>query len=395
MNITRGCKYNMDKWLRLLITTSSSLILILLIGIVIWLAGHVAHTLLIFSLAALLAYALDPMVEWLRRTKLGPSHRVPSREMSVAVVVLTILLIFGFGCWSLEGHLVAQVRAVHENAPKYQEHLLAFASTVDQKLAAAGVKFSLMDTIQHPPKEMKDLGARAGREVLPVLGHVFSALGESVIILLIAVYYLIYGSGMRSGFNAMLPEDLRMRVDLWQDDVNRILGSFVRGQLLIALVVGALAAVGCLILGLHLWLLIGLLVTAAALIPVFGPYLGAIPAVIAAAASPSHLHNPVAAVCVVLVYFVIINELGSKVLYPKLVGEALGLHAVLVLFVLFAGLEIAGVVGVLFAAPLTALTIVTVVHLYRYWRELPDSSLADAAQEAARRRSNKRITEKE
>ena len=91
----------------------------------------------------------------------------------------------------------------------------------------------------------------------------------------------------------------------------------------------------------------------------------------------------------------IINELGSKVLYPKLVGEALGLHAVLVLFVLFAGLEMAGVIGVLFAAPLTALTIVTMVHLYRYWQELPDSSLAQAAQEAADRRTGKRITEKE
>ncbi|BDI32262.1 UPF0118 membrane protein YrrI [Capsulimonas corticalis] len=385
----------MDKWLRLLVTTSSALTLILLIGIVIWLLGHITHTLLIFSLGALLAYALDPMVEWLRRTGVGRSKRVPSREMSVAVVVCSILLLFGFGCWSLEGHLVTEMRVLHENGPRYHEHLLRLASGVDEKLSAAGVKFSLTGAIAHPPSEIKALGARAGREALPALGHVFGALGESIIVLLIAVYYLIFGSGMRSGFNAMLPEDLRTRVDLWEDDVNRILGSFVRGQLLIALVVGALAAVGCLALGLHLWLLIGLLVTGAALIPVFGPYLGAIPAVLAAAASPTHLHNPVAAVCVILVYFVIINEVGSKILYPKLVGEALGLHAVLVLFVLFAGLELAGVVGVLFAAPLTALTIVSVVHLYRYWQDLPDSSLADAAQRAAKQHSDKRITEKE
>ena len=81
----------------------------------------------------------------------------------------------------------------------------------------------------------------------------------------------------------------------------------------------------------------------------------------------------------VLTLFVVINEGGSKILYPKLVGKALGLHTVLVLFVLFAGLEIGGIVGVLFAAPVTALAIVAVVHLYRLWQELPDTLLAGVA----------------
>ena len=269
----------MDKWLRLLVATSSVLVLILLLGVVIWLMGHITHTILLFSLGLLLAYALDPMVEWLRHTTLGRSKRVPSRGASVAIVVCSILLLFGFGCWSLEGHLMTQVRALHDNAPKYHEHLLRFASTVDTKLRAAGVRFSLTDTIANPPPEIKVLGEKAGREALPALGHLFGAMGETVIVLLIAVYYLIYGSSMRASFNGMLPPEIRARVDLWETDVNRILGSFVRGQLLIALVLGALAAIGCLLLGLHLWLLIGLLVTAAALIPVFGPYLGAIPAV--------------------------------------------------------------------------------------------------------------------
>jgi predicted PurR-regulated permease PerM len=142
---------------------------------------------------------------------------------------------------------------------------------------------------------------------------------------------------------------------------------------------GAAAALGCLLLGLKLWLLIGLFVVVASLIPVFGPYVGAVPAIAAALIGPTHLHNNVLAAVLILVYFIVINEVGSKVLYPKLVGAALGLHTVLVLFVLFAGLEISGIVGVLFAAPLTALVIVSVVHLYRLWQDLPDSLLSDVA----------------
>jgi predicted PurR-regulated permease PerM len=74
-----------------------------------------------------------------------------------------------------------------------------------------------------------------------------------------------------------------------------------------------------------------------------------------------------------LLVFTTINEAASKVLYPRLVGRAIGLHEVLVLFVLFAGLEVDGVPGVLFAAPVTAIGLATVIHLYRYWLNLPDS----------------------
>jgi len=92
------------------------------------------------------------------------------------------------------------------------------------------------------------------------------------------------------------------------------------------------------------------------------------------------LGTAVLAAVLVLVYFTIINEIGSNVLYPKLVGDALGLHTVLVLFVLFAGMEVAGIIGALFSAPLTALAIVTIVHVYRYWQGLPDGGLARVAQ---------------
>ncbi len=213
---------------------------------------------------------------------------------------------------------------------------------------------------------------------MPALRHLVTDLGESLIVLLIALYFLLFSAEMREKFNALLPPDLRARTELWQTDVNRILGGFVRGQLLIAVLIGAAAAVGCLLIGIHPWLIIGLVVIVASLIPVFGPYIGAVPAIVAALVGPTHF-SPAVSAGLVLLLFVLINEGGSKVLYPKLVGSALGLHTVLVLFVLFAGLEIDGIVGVLFAAPVTALALVTIVHLYRLWQGLPDGLLSTVA----------------
>jgi predicted PurR-regulated permease PerM len=175
------------------------------------------------------------------------------------------------------------------------------------------------------------------------------------------------------------PAALRPYVEQWQDDVSRILGGFVRGQLVLALIMGTAAGLSCLLLGLQLWLLIGIFVVLAALIPVVGPYLGAIPAVISAALSQHGHFSPTVRVVAVIVVFFIINEFGSKVLYPRLVGAALGLHEIIVLFALLAGFEVGHLPGVLFAAPLLALSIVTVTHLYRFWQGLPPLSLSDTA----------------
>ena len=367
----------MEKWTRLLIVIATVLLLLTFVGVGIHIATYIHHTLLLFALGALVAYALSPLVERLSRTRL-------SRPVSVALVFVSLLVLFGLGAWFLEGKLVAQVRDVQDNFPRYKQMALDRAAVLDAKLAERHVHFSLSDTIQHPPSSITAIGEKAGKDALPVLRRSVTDAAEAVIVLLIALYFLLFAPDMREKFNGMLPDDMARRADLWETDVSRILGGFVSGQLTIALIMGAAAGLGCLAIGIGPWLIIGLFVVIASLIPVFGPYIGAIPAVVVALISPTHIHSPVGAAIAVVVLFVVINEVGGKVLYPKLVGSALGLHEVLVLFVLFAGLEINGIVGTLFAAPVTALVIVSMVHLYRLWQDLPDSLLSNANRRDAR-----------
>lgn len=371
-----------SQWLRLLVTTTTLLMLIVFVGVVVRLGMTIHHTLLLFALGGLVAYALDPLVERLRHPvhgKAADPGKGMSRKASVAVVFVGLLVLLGFGVWSIGGHLAAQVKSFQEDAPQYRQRALDLAGTVDQRLAEHHINFSVTNEIQHPPGTAANIGKQFGTGALDFLKHFATDAGESIIVLLIALYFLLFGADMKEKFNALLPESLLKHVEPWQADTNRILGGFVRGQVIIAIVMGAAAALGLLLIGVHLWLLIGLIVVVAALIPVFGPYLGALPAIVAALVGPTHFHSPVVSAVLVLVLFIVINEGGSKILYPKLVGQALGLHEVLVLFVLFAGLEIDGIVGTLFAAPVAALAIVTVVHLYRLWMNLPEDHLSEVA----------------
>lgn len=375
------------KWTRLLIVTATSLLLIGFAAVLVRLSLGIHHTLLLFALGGLVAYALDPLVERLRHPIHGQQAADPkrglSRKASVALVFVTLIALLGLGVWWLGSQVGDQARMLQRDGPQYRQRALTLAARADDQLAARHIHFSIQGAIQSPPPEVKAVEAQAGREALPVLRRFVGNLTESIIVLLIALYFLLFSADMKEKFNGMLPADLRGHVEPWQGDVNRILGGFVRGQAILALITGAAAALGLLLIGVHLWLIIGLFVVVAALIPVFGPYIGALPAITAALIGPTHIHSPVAAALAVLALFVLINETGSKVLYPKLVGQALGLHEVLVLFVLFAGLEIDGIVGTLFAAPVAALSIVTVVHLYRLWQGLPDSQLAAVAQQDA------------
>ena len=371
----------MEKWTRLLVFLATWLSIIALAGILIRLADSIQHTVLLFSVGALLAYALDPVVEMLRNKvnfSIGGRTVRLSRGASVGIVFVLLAALLVIAVLALTRPAIHQFRLIQE--PQVQHYYIREVREVlkkgDLQLQKIGVHRRMQDYFSNPstlPPGIVTAESEVERGTVLFIGALAVSIGEILIVLLITIYLLIYSSEMRVKFNAMLPESLLPYAKVWEEDVNRILGGFVRGQLTISILLGVAAAIACAAVGIRFWLLIGFFVLGASLIPVFGPYIGAAPAILLALLTPTHFANNMVAAVVLLLVFVAINEAASKVLYPRLVGRAIGLHEVLVLFVLFAGLEIDGVPGVLFAAPVTAIAFATVVHLYRFWQNLPDS----------------------
>jgi predicted PurR-regulated permease PerM len=325
------------------------------------------------------AYALDPLVEKLRNTRLFKSRNNDSRpSKAVALGMLffvasTVLGLAGYGALIVS---IQQVHAVQAHSQAYAARAQQLALHIDALLPSYGLHVRIEDALKTHLPEIEATLEQLGKSIYPAVGHALTGAAEMVIVLLISVYLIVFAPSMKKEFNEKLPPGLRPYAELWESDVTRIIGGFVRGQFIIALITGVFAALISLAIGLHAWLFIGVFAGIASLIPVFGPYIGLLPPVFAALIGPSHFSSPVVATIVVLFLFIVLNEFCSKILYPKLVGAALGLHEVVVLLVLFAGLELDGIVGVLFAAPLTALAMVTLVHLYRFWQALPDQPIS-------------------
>ena len=354
------------QWMRLLIVLSSCLLIVAVIGVVLGLLSRIGHTLLIFSLGGLLAYALSPLV--LKLQKPG-SEREMKRSKAVFIVFGVLLLFVAAGVSVMSAEVARQATHLVKDHAALEANGKAQLVNLDEWLASKNINFSLQDKLDDPPENFKSWGQAAAQHVVKTLTEISKSVVEGLIVALIALYFLLYGTEMKEGVNRMLPERMTPYAEAWESDVNHILGGFVRGQFTLALLIGAMAAVACFLCGVKFWLLIGLFVTVCALIPVFGPVIGTVPAVISAALSPpGPFPNVIVKIVIVLVLFVILNEVGSKILYPRLVGGALGLHEVFVLFALFAGLEVGGLIGVLYAAPLCALVIATCKQAHRLWR---------------------------
>lgn len=130
-------------------------------------------------------------------------------------------------------------------------------------------------------------------------------------------------------------------------EINQVVSRFIRGQLLDSLIVGLLSSIGLTIIGLDFAIIIGFAAGIANIIPYIGPIVGSIPAIIIGILSP----NPMVAVWAVVV-FVIVQQLDSIVISPKIVGDSIGLHPVFIILAITIGGSVAGILGMLLSVPI-------------------------------------------
>jgi predicted PurR-regulated permease PerM len=153
--------------------------------------------------------------------------------------------------------------------------------------------------------------------------------------------------------------------------INRILSDYLRGQLVLAFVIGVVTVVALSIAGVRNALLLGLLAGVLEVVPSIGPVLASIPA-IAVALFQGSTHFPIAnhwfALFIAGLYLVI-QQVENNVLAPRIIGHSVNLHPVVVIFAVLAGASLAGVLGIFLAVPVTAIGRVLVAYTFQKLRE--------------------------
>ena len=152
------------------------------------------------------------------------------------------------------------------------------------------------------------------------------------------------------------------RVSFILDTLERVVGGYIRGQLLLAFLIGVLVGVGMGIIGVPYAVLLGVLAFVFAFVPVLGTFVSGAACVLLALT----LGWPYA--LGVLIYFIIIHVLEGDIVGPRIVGKAIGLHPIVSLMALIAGAELFGIWGALFASPIAGILQALLVAFWIEWR---------------------------
>ena len=339
---------------------------------VLWLLAPVLAP---FGVAAMLAYALHPMV---RRLQAVMGARVPAIVSVVLVELMALVAVVGLALL-LVPVLVREWPLIQQQIPLLMDRL---QNSINPLLTQWGLNISL-DMGSLKAQLMKYLSANredlldSALSSLKLGGSVAMAVLGNAVLIPVALFYLLSDWDRVVGAVVVLvPPPWRGRYDAFMHECDLVLGQYLRGQLLVMLALAVFYALGLALFGLELALPIGVFTGLAVFVPYLGFGVGLLLALLAGLLQFASLK----ALVMVGVVFGIGQLVESFVLTPRLVGERIGLHPLAVIFALLAFGQLLGFIGVLMALPASA---VLLVALRRMRQDYFDSDLYSAP-EAAR-----------
>ncbi len=303
---------------------------------------QLSSVLLPFLVGGAVAYFLDPVADRLERLGL-------SRALATTVITLGAVLVFVLVALSIVPLLYQQLRALIDAAPGIVQRLTAFVVTRFPELAD---KTSTMSqTLSELAVTLQSKGAELAQGLL---NQALGVIGWVVFILVVPVvafYLLLDWDHMVARVDALLPRDHAPVIRQLGREVNQVLAAFVRGQLLVCLILGTYYSVALMLAGLQFGLIVGAIAGTITFIPYVGALVGG---GLGIGLALFQFWGDWFSVAVVVAIFALGQFMEGNVITPRLVGKSVGLHPVWLIFALSAMGTLFGFAGMLVAVPVAA-----------------------------------------
>lgn len=328
-----------------------------LLGVVLigWLLIKLSPILTPFVAAALLAYIGDPLVDKLETFKIR-------RTLSVVIVFFGLSILLVLLVLMLGPMVKSQISALTAKLPSYID---ALETGLLPKVAAwlgisteGGLGWS--QVLTEYGGKIGEMGGKVVGSLSKSGANIISAVFTIALTPILAFYLLRDWDIMIARIGALIPRRYQQKTFLIAKESDQALGSFLRGQLLVMVGLSIIYSIGLALLGLDNAVAIGVLSGLVSFVPYLGFVVGVFLAALTAFAQAGGIWLVVGVVAV----FAIGQAIEGTVLTPKLVGESIGLHPVVVIFAIMAGGQLFGFFGVLLALPASAVLSVLVRHFY-------------------------------
>ncbi|HYF05858.1 MAG TPA: AI-2E family transporter [Patescibacteria group bacterium] len=306
-------------------------VLLVVFGLVfLWLVRDIV---IILLLSFVLASAMEPLVDYLHIRKIP-------RALTVFLVYAFVLGVFGFIFSLIIPVVVEQVETLSENLPQYLTDIQQKFPLLQNFLGSGDLVQTIQDFFSTGENESFVFSQTAS-----LIGGVFTFFTT----LVISFYLVAEEQGMKKFIHTLVPKEYIPGTLSVVMKIQRKMGNWVLGQLVLSIVIFLVTWVSLLILGVPYALFLALLAGCFELIPYIGPTISAVPAIAFA-----FMKSPTTGILAILLY-VAIQKMEGLVLVPKVMEKAVGVSPLVILLALLIGFKLAGIAGLLLAVPMVGI----------------------------------------
>jgi predicted PurR-regulated permease PerM len=305
-----------------------------------------------FVLGAAIAFLIQPGV--VRLVSFGVP-RIAAIAVMFVVIILVLaglaLLVVPLGIREV-GQLQAQAPGL---AAAAQERINSLQGS---PIEIFGFKIDLRGTTETISSHLREYLLGQFGNAVSIGLTALTTLLQVVLMFIVAFLLALDAASFKRVLRRFVPNDYRSDFDQIWRRIRKMLYAYIRGQLIIAGLIGILCGIACWVFGIADPVALGLIAGITALVPYVGPFVGAVPAILVGLAA-----GPIKALLIAIAYFVISNIILNFV-YPKVMGDAVRLPPILVIVAFIAGFSWAGILGMFVAVPLAATIRILFDHIY-------------------------------
>ncbi|NIM93500.1 MAG: AI-2E family transporter [Anaerolineales bacterium] len=318
-------------------------------------------------LGLFLAYILHPLVSYLVRVT-----RMP-RWLAVILLYLVVFILLsgattglGFGIFQQIIDVVSDLSELIDEIPAWLEEIQTQAIVIGPWVIDLS-QVNLVPIIEQLTSSIQPLVVGTGTLLASIAGTAATTIGNLILIFVIGFYLLMDFNKLMGTFLDLVPETYQNDVRTLMDETGLVWQAFLRGQLILGVIIGISVAIILTILGVEFALGLGLIAGLLEFVPIFGPIIsGLIATFVALLQGGSWLGlPPLLFAALIAGIFIIIQQIENNILVPRIIGLSLNLHPLIVLLAALAGGILAGVLGILLAAPTVATLRIWLGYIYR------------------------------
>lgn len=283
-----------------------------------------------------IAYILHPIVEKLHKKGI-------SKGLAILLIYLVVFSGVGFGIYKVYPIVIEQMQEIGEQAPEFVYMYENMNEKIEERTdhMPRFIHNEIDDTIGEVERKVQGLTDVAIETTKGLANH-----AVTIALVPFIVFYLLkdYGS-FQQYFWQFIPPKWHDEMKNILGEINRSLGWYIRGQLVVCLFLMIMGTIAFWVIHLRYPLLLGIIIGITDIIPYFGPIIGAIPALIFASTMST------SKILMVIAIVIVLQFIESNILSPYIVGKSIHIHPIFIIFALLAGGTIGGLVGIFLSIP--------------------------------------------